>query len=241
MKKRFLALLLALAVLFMGSAALADEWDDEDWDDEDWGDEEFEDEEEFEDDDGAVDFKTIAGYDSGEKYVCGDFVYQLYEDGQNAYTVSYNGSAKDVVVPDTLDGHPVLAIGDFTFNFKDCIETVTLPATVTSIGNMAFFKCTSLKTIVIPEGVTMLDRCCFGGCESLEEVVMAQSVETVGEFAFLACARLREISFGPALKSVGPSAFQMCISLTSVRMPAATEVGEDAFTDCSESLTIIPV
>ena len=114
-----------------------------------------------------MDFRTVAGYDTGEKFVCGDFVYQLNSDDNTAYTVSYNGVGTDIVVPDKLDDHTVTAIGDFTFNFQDKIQTVQLPDTVISIGNMAFYQCTALKSIVIPDVVTKIDQCCFGGCSAL--------------------------------------------------------------------------
>ena len=122
MKKRLLALFLVLAVLFTAALTFADDF----YDDEDFGDDEFEEETEFEEEDGQVDFRTVAGYDTGEKFVCGDFVYQLNSDDNTAYTVSYNGVGTDIVVPDKLDDHTVTAIGDFTFNFQDKIQTVQL-------------------------------------------------------------------------------------------------------------------
>ena len=233
LKKRLLALLLAAAVLFSFAVTFADEWDDEDF-----GDDEFEDEEEFEEEEGKVDFKSIAGYDTGEKYTSGDFIYQLPADAEGAVVISYTGTSHEMVIPDSLDDHPVVAIGDQAFNFLP-IETATLPDTVRSIGNMAFYQCANLKQVTIQDGVVSIGTCCFGGDPLLEEVTIPETVETVDDFAFLACASLKEVSFGSALKKIGASAFQMCATLNKVTLPEAAEIGADAFTDCSPDLEIV--
>ena len=233
LKKRLLALLLAASVLFSFAVTFADEWDD----DEDFGDEEFEDEE-FEEEEGGTDFRTIAGYDTGEKYPSGDFIYQLPDGGEGAVIISYTGTSSEMVIPETLDDHPVVAIGDQAFNFLT-IETATLPATVKHIGNMAFYQCASLKQVLIQDGVTSIGTCCFGGDPLLAEVTIPETVETVDDFAFLACASLKEVTFGPALKKIGTSAFQMCATLSRVTLPESAEIGENAFTDCSPDLEIV--
>ena len=228
-----LALFLAAAVLFSFTIAFADEWDD----DEDFGDEEFEDDE-FEEEEAKTDFRTIAGYDTGEKFTAGDFIYQLPDDGEGAVVISYTGTSAEMVIPEMLDDHPVVAIGDQAFNFL-AIETATLPNTIRRIGSMAFYQCASLRRVMLQDGVTSIGTCCFGGDPALAEVTIPETVETVEDFAFLACAGLKEISFGASLKRIGTSAFQMCAALNRVTLPSTAEIGEDAFTDCSPDLEIV--
>ena len=91
LKKRLFALLLAVAVMFSFTVTFAED----DWDDEDFGDEEFE-EEEFEEEEGKADFKTIAGYDTGEKYTSWDFIYQLPEGEDGAVVISYTGTSAEM-------------------------------------------------------------------------------------------------------------------------------------------------
>lgn len=223
-------MLLALAVLFSFTVTFADEWDDEDF-------EEFDDEE-FEEESGTVDFKSIAGYDTGDKYTSGDFIYQLPDGGEGAVIISYTGTAAEMEIPETIDNHPVIAIGDQAFNFLP-IEAAILPKTILHIGNMAFYQCASLKKVTMQEGVTSIGTCCFGGDPVLEEVTIPETVETVDDFAFLACASLKEVSFGPALQKIGTSAFQMCAGLSRVTLPEEAEIGENAFADCSPDLEIV--
>ena len=236
MLKRLLAAITAvfclMCFLMVHPVSLAEDDEDDDFDMDD----------DFDFDDGGVmeDFSDVTGFEERNfNRECGDYTYQLTPDESAAFTVGYHGSDLDVVVPDQLDGYPVVAIGDFTFNFKDRIESVTLPEGISAIGNMAFFKCEKLKSVVIPEGVTMLDRCCFGGCVSLEDVTVPDSVQVVGEFAFLGCTSLKEIAFGDELLVIGPSAFQLCSSLSRVCLPQAAQIGPDAFTDCSPALEIV--
>ena len=232
LKKRLFALLLAAAVFFSFTVTFADDWDDEDFSDEEFEDDEFEEEE------AKVDFRTIAGYDTGEKYISGDFVYQLPDGSEGAVVISYTGTSAEMVIPEKLDEHPVVAIGDQAFNFL-AIETATLPDTIRHIGSMAFYQCASLKSVTIGDGVTSIGTCCFGGDPMLSDVTIPETVETVDDFAFLACASLKEITFGAALKKIGTSAFQMCATLTRVTLPETAEIGENAFTDCPPDLVIV--
>ena len=235
MKKRILLILLALCVFLCAVPTYADEWDDDDdWLDDDHG-------SAFEEEAGTSDFRTIAGYDMGERFVCGDYVYQMTEDGEGALLTNYSGTSGDVVTPETVDGHPVVAVGAHMFAYNEAVESVKLPEGIRSIGNMAFFKCTHLQGIEIPEGVSMIDECCFGGCEALSEVKLPSSLEEVGRFGFLACTQLKEIVFGDELKAIVPGAFQMCASLSKVSIPAGQNVTieEDSFAGCSPELQIL--
>ena len=121
MKKRILLILLALCVFLCAVPTYADEWDDDDdWLDDDHG-------SAFEEEAGTSDFRTIAGYDMGERFVCGDYVYQMTEDGEGALLTNYSGTSGDVVIPETVDGHPVVAVGAHMFAYNEAVESVKLP------------------------------------------------------------------------------------------------------------------
>ena len=238
MKKRVIVILLALCVLFSCVLAFADEWDD-DWDDDEFSDEELEDDE-FESEGDSKDFRTIAGYDTGEQYKFEQFTYQLTSDGKSAVMVGYTGDDADVIIPENVDGYPVVAIGAHMFAYNEKIKTVQIPAGIISIGNMAFFKCKNLQGIDIPEGIILIEECCFGDCQSLAEVNFPESLEVIGRFSFLQCLNLTEISFGESLTSIGPGAFQLCASLSKVSIPGRDNVTieADSFLGCSPDLQI---
>ena len=57
--------------------------------------------------------------DEGE-LTCGDYAYQLLEDG-SARITAYTGDATELAVPAELDGHPVQEIGDLAFSYCRCV------------------------------------------------------------------------------------------------------------------------
>ena len=227
MRRRLWAILLALAVLFVFPAGLSED-----------DDEEFE----FDDDPGGFGyFNELSGFDEANDNVeCGDYTYQVTEDGDGAFIVKYHGPDPDVKVPDHMDNYPVVAIGDHCFeDFAVNILSVELPEGIKSIGVQAFATCENLKTLVIPEGVTTLDDRCFLGCKLLQSVTIPDSVVEVGDMAFAVCMGLEEVSFGAELERIGANAFQACQSLKKVTLPADAEIGDNAFLACSPDLEII--
>lgn len=62
---------------------------------------------------------------------------------------------EDLVIPSTLGGYPVTAIGSEAFSEDtDGLLSVTIPDTVTSIGEEAFAYCKNLTDITLPDTIT---------------------------------------------------------------------------------------
>ena len=101
------------------------------------------------------------------------FRYRLLED-ETAEILAYVGKDLRLVIPDTLDGHPVTSIGEEAFyNYRYSMEDITIPATVTHIGSAAF-SMTDLEKIEIPAGVVRMDENPFGYCEQLKTITVAE-------------------------------------------------------------------
>lgn len=92
------------------------------------------------------------------------FTYRL-ENGEATLT-GYSGRATMVRIPQTLDGHPVVAIGERVFEGKD-VAAVVLPEGLREIGWFAFYGCASLSNITIPASVTSIGYAVFDGCAAL--------------------------------------------------------------------------
>src|SRR5215510_6472008 len=88
----------------------------------------------------------------------------------------YAGSDLVVVIPDTINGLPVTAIGNSVFSQKTSLTSVTIPNSVTSIGAQAFLFCTSLKSVTIGNSVTSIGDQAFYRCISLTSVTIPNSV-----------------------------------------------------------------
>ena len=185
MKKRILLILLALCVFLCAVPTYADEWDDDDdWLDDDHG-------SAFEEEAGTSDFRTIAGYDMGERFVCGDYVYQMTEDGEGALLTNYSGTSGDVVIPETVDGHPVVAVGAHMFAYNEAVESVKLPegTSLEEVGRFGFLDCTQLKEIVFGDELKAIGPGAFQMCASLSKVsIPAGQNVTIEEDSFAGCS-----------------------------------------------------
>ena len=66
--------------------------------------------------------------------------------------VGYEGSAVELVLPDTYKGKPVTKVGDRAFKGSS-ITSITIPNSITAIGTEAFADCAELTTFSMGEGV----------------------------------------------------------------------------------------
>jgi len=188
LNRRILSFLLALAVLFSNIAlAYAEDDDDDDWFDDEEGDG-------FDEEEDKRNLDTVSGYDTGESFEFGDFMYQLTEDGTGAILTKYSHNQVELVFPDKVDDDkPVVGIAIGLCACDPVVESVVIPGSVKSIPNRAFATCPNLKTVILQEGVTHLDMCCFGGCENLESIEFPESLEEIGNFAFAVCPKIRRL------------------------------------------------
>jgi hypothetical protein len=84
---------------------------------------------------------------NGECQNCGDTMwYYEVNDGEIGIT-GYAGSDRDVVIPDTINGLPVTYISYSVFYECDNIDSVTIPASITSIDVSVFGDKTSITNI----------------------------------------------------------------------------------------------
>ena len=131
------------------------------------------------------------------------------------------------------------SIGDRAFMNCSLLQSIDIPATVSVIGRSAFNKCTSLQSAVIPEGVTTLYYV-FGGCTSLQSVTLPSTFAVLDEYVFYNCSALQSITLPDNLASIKTSAFSGS-GITSIDIPASvTTLGNYAFMNCKslESVTI---
>ena len=94
-----------------------------------------------------------------------------YTTENGAVTINaYIGSAIDVNVPATIDGLPVVAIGEEAFKATQ-IRSVTIPSGVKEIGWFAFSACTVLESVTIPSSVTSVGYGAFDYCPKSMKII----------------------------------------------------------------------
>ena len=139
--------------------------------------------------------------------------------------------------------YTVIAIADSAFNGQTIIQTINIPASISTIGKAAFKGCTSLTTIQLPDAITTISTSLFDGCTALTTFTLPANVTAIGDYAFRNCRSLSTLPTSTTLKTIGQGAFQNCIALTTLVMDKMTSlqaIHKEAFTGCQKvfSLTL---
>ena len=148
------------------------------------------------------------------------------------------------------------------FDISNSADTITIPASVTSIGNSAFSNCSSLSqvlfesgitlqkinqycfykttglsgTITIPASVTSIEESAFQESSLSDSLIIPASVTSIGSTAFKSTS-ISALSFetGSKLNTIGNSAFVYNTNLSgTISFPeSATIIADGAFQDCN--------
>lgn len=103
-----------------------------------------------------------------------ELVFRYRLENGTATITGYQGSSTLVTVPATLEGCPVVAIGERAFEGQK-IAAVILPNGLESIGWFAFYGCEKLIDVSIPASVTSIGYAVFDGCENVSIVCATDS------------------------------------------------------------------
>lgn len=132
--------------------------------------------------------------------------------------------------------------GNNNFNFK--LNSIILPASITSIGDSAFYNCGGLTgNIVIPGFVNSIGNNAFESCAFLDgALILPNSVTTIGLKAFSQCHSLTSLTLSNSLTSISDGAFEGDWLLQGhLTIPnSVTSIGDYAFFYCSFTGVTIP-
>lgn len=107
-----------------------------------------------------------------------------------------NDNKKEVIIPDYIDGRPVVSILPKAFAKRE-IEKITFPNTLKTICYNAFVNCTQLKELNFPKSLQRIQGYAFYGCSSLTSIDLPKttSYET-GVFADCSGLQVAKINSG---------------------------------------------
>ena len=117
------------------------------------------------------------------------------------WEASYSGPFTDSKIKTVSFEQGTVRIPDGLFTQCDCIESVTIPSTVTEIGDLAFYRCYNLETINFPDGIETIGDGAFTFCRSLKNVILPENLKTLGAVAFGATA-LESIEIPKSLTTI---------------------------------------
>ena len=178
----------------------------------------------------------------------GCLTYRVYSTYATVY--KYDNTQKEVVIPDTVQGLPVISIADYAFagtnpslvmstddDKLSKLEKVTFPAGLISIGGSqlggAFSYCINLKSVELPDSVTDIGDHAFRDCTSLASVKLPAYLTEIQWCTFSGCTSLRSIEFPAALETIGQEAFHNT-GLTEVTVPGHVKtLKHRVFSECA--------
>ncbi len=194
-------------------------------------------------------FSGLFAYAAEGDHVSGSFTYTL--DESNMATIKKLDSAVtgSVIIPQTIDGYPVIAIGESAF--KNC----------TLITQLTFYP--SIKSVKASfKDLTALERCYFVGelaqwcsvdfsgadCNpySVTDKVYIDGriitginpsdiagAERIGRYAFAGCSGLNYVELPGSVKTLDTGCFYNCENLTYILLEGVETINSSAFGNCN--------
>lgn len=175
-----------------------------------------------------------------------DFTYEITAD-DTLRLLSYTGAGGTVVIPDTVDGKTVAALGEGLFRDSETLTALSIPESVTSIEKDLLTGCRTIQVLRTPQlgatreadgylayffGADTPRGMGFKVSTSLDTVILQNTVTEIADLAMMDCDRLRMVLLPETLTSIGSFAFSGCSQLHFVPLPdSLASIGDYAFAD----------
>ena len=154
--------------------------------------------------------------------VVGHAQYTFTTNNGTITITGYNGAGGTVIIPDTINGLAVTAIG------------------ANNADHSLFQSPSSLTSVILGTYVTAIGNHAFEGCKQLVSVTLGTNIATIGDYAFNSCIALPNLIIPKQVSSIGFCAFFMCQQLTNIIIPKGVTTNlNSAFSHCDRLATII--
>ena len=169
------------------------------------------------------------------------YTYTL-DDANRATITGYSGNATALYIPDEIDGHEVVAIGDRAFENRTDLRTVMIPDSVTEMGGYAFNNCTNLSNVTLSKNLESMGSSAFGNCDGLTQIEIPKSLDIGGNYylgAFSDCANIKKVTFERGTTKIASSLFCGCTGIEKIDIPDTVTIIQDyAFKECKNLSTV---
>ncbi len=184
-----------------------------------------------------------------------DFDYDMSPDGSGVMIKKYKGTSTKVDIPETIEGLPVVQIGDTDVIFGETVfphtmykksqnipYTVTVPKSVKVVGRLAFASLKGKITIDTTK-LTKIGIGAFSDSDLTGTVVITKGCE-LGDSAF-ANSKITAVVIQEGLESLGSDnfggfVFASCSNLKSVTFPKTLKsIARGSFNKCANLTEVI--
>lgn len=107
---------------------------------------------------------------------------------ETAAVTGYRGRDRLLVIPETVDGYPVVWIGKKAFLSCKTLREIRLPESLAGIGDWAFAYCAGLETVILPYRRLEVGQGAFKECTALSQIRDCRSGEKNADVPFLLAA-----------------------------------------------------
>lgn len=127
-------------------------------------------------------------------------------DGEWIRIVSCEARSEALVIPEAIEGKPVMALAPDACARQDGVRSIVCPDTLASIGPCAFRENEDLERIVFPRGIEEFDSHWVRSCRKLTSLTLPGSLLKIDSSIF-DMSSLKELVIGAGTAAVEPGAF----------------------------------
>lgn len=146
-----------------------------------------------------------------------EFKYKKIKGGIRIDSTTIAGG---IVVPDFIDGLPVIKIGKSAFAKRKDITSIILPQFLAEIETGAFAG-SGLVSIKIPDNVENIGENAFRDCKQLQRVTLPQKIKVIRTHTFSGCSGLITVKIPEGTTAISERAFAQCKNLRTIQIPSS--------------------
>ena len=170
----------------------------------------------------------------------------IYFDPATGTITGCDNTVTTVVIPASIQGVRVEAIGDVAFDSKANLTKVVLPEGITTIGFRAFGYNSKLTSVNLPGSITSISSGAFNMTTSLRSVgptgggydIEYGWKEEIPEHAFDCATGVSSVVIADGITTLGKSCFE-ATAIAELRLPdSVTTIKDYAFESCSSLRTL---
>ena len=150
-------------------------------------------------------------------------------------TQAFSSSAlREIALPNSIT-----ELGSYVFRACFSLTKANVPNKLDLIPTGLFTLCSKLEQVDISEGINKISNEAFYGCYSLKSLTVPEGVTEIGVHTFYNCKALKTLSLPDSLTKIAVEAFVKCKSLESLTLSNITDMGENAFQNCTGLKSLI--